>query len=50
VDKALIVEHKCRELEERKRKFNSPWQSSSNTRPRVSMPQGPQQRLGMQHG
>ena len=42
VDKALVVEHKLRELEDRKRKFNSPGQSSSSTRPRLPMPQGPQ--------
>jgi len=50
VDKALVLEHKHHELEERKRKFNSPWQSSSNTRPQLPMPRGPQQHTGMQQG
>ena len=50
VDKALVLEHKHHELEERKRKFNSPWQSSSNTCPQLHMPQGPQQLTGMQQG
>jgi hypothetical protein len=48
VDKALVVEHKCHELDERKRKFNSIGKSSSNIRPGLAMPQGPQQRSGMQ--
>jgi hypothetical protein len=41
VDKALVVEHKRHELDERKRKFNSTGQSSSNTQPHLAMSQGP---------
>jgi hypothetical protein len=51
IDKALVVESKNRELGEQKRKFNGSGQSSSNTRPRLPMPQGPQQQhSGMQQG
>ena len=51
IDKALVLESKRRELGEQKRKFNGSGQSSSNTRPRLPMPQGPQQqRTGMQQG
>jgi len=51
IDKVLVLESKRRELGEQKRKFNGSGQSSSNTRPRLPMPQGPQQqRTGMQQG
>ena len=42
VDKALVLENKRCELGEQKRKFNGSGQSSSNTCPRLPMPQGPQ--------
>ena len=49
IDKALVLESKHRELDERKRKFNGSGKSSRNTRPRLPMPQGPRQQCtGMQ--
>ena len=46
-----MLENKRRELGEQKRKFNGSGQSSSNTRPHLPMPQGPQQQhTGMQQG
>ena len=51
VDKVLVLENKRRELGEQKRKFNESGQSSSNTLPRLPMPQRPQQQhTGMQQG
>ena len=43
IDKVLVLESMRRELGEQKRKFNGSGQSSSNTRPRLPMPQGSQQ-------
>ncbi|XP_072147473.1 uncharacterized protein [Setaria viridis] len=42
VDKALLVEDKHRELQEKKRKFNSQIQSSSNSHPRLIQEPWPQ--------
>lgn len=41
VDKALVVKSMRHELEERKKKFNSPWKSSSNTRLCYALQQHP---------
>jgi hypothetical protein len=51
LNKAIELESKRKELDEQKRKFQSHWQSSSNTRPRFSSQQSPSQyRPGGQGG
>jgi hypothetical protein len=50
LNKAIGLENKRKELGEKKHKFQSQGQSSSNTRPRYSFPQNPQFRSGRQSG
>ena len=50
LNKAIGLENKCTELGEQKRKFHSHGQSSSNTHPRNSSPQGSPFRSGAQSG
>jgi hypothetical protein len=49
VDKAIMVEHACKEMGEQKRKYESPTQFSSNARPRFNAPQGTPFRSGGQN-